>query len=336
LPYTPDESIEIDPDAVAQDIIRTLEDWREEKRSPKGKVDANVFCAGLYVTQALSGTYPLASSDYLTASQVKGASGENAKAILAEHGETRTFLREGGRTSRKTRPMAIELAELLNNHGSADELGWASEEERATVAWALQAWFVRQIQAEYFAKERVKAEISHDKPVRIAVLALLQSAGSRGGNSAGAVAQHLVGAKLVLRFPGREINNESYTTADQQTVRPGDFQVGDTAIHVTMSPGQALFEGRCKSNIRHGFRPRVLVPENRLLAARQLAETADIGDKVAVQSIEDFVGTNIEEMAGFEDQAIKSGLRLLLETYNARVESVESDPGLLVEIPANL
>jgi hypothetical protein len=39
----------------------------------------------------------------------------------------------------------------------------------------------------------------------------------------GPVAQYLVGAKLALRFPTEKIGNESYSTADVQLNRPGDF-----------------------------------------------------------------------------------------------------------------
>ncbi|NUT47703.1 MAG: DUF4928 family protein [Saccharothrix sp.] len=327
-----DESI--DPDVVVASIIRTLADWQEGKRCPKGKINPNVFCAGLYITEALRSKFPLSQSDYLTASQVKGASGKNAANILARHDETRPFLKEGGRTSRATRPTAIELAELLNSDDKADKLKQAPAEVLDHAGRALQAWFVRQIQTEFFAKERIKAEIRYDKPARVTVKAILEAANANGGNTAGAVAQHLVGAKLALRFPDVEINNESYTTADQQTDRPGDFHVGDTAIHVTMRPVSSLFETRCLHNINHGYRPRVLVPESDVAGAQLMAK--NVSDRIAVQSIEDFVGTNVEEMAGFTADGVKSGLRSLLEKYNERVLDKEPDPGLLIEIPMNL
>ena len=57
---------------------------------------------------------------------------------------------------------------------------------------------------------------------------------------------------------------------------------------------------------------------------------------MAVISIEDFVGTNIEEIATFTDKGIRHGLKELLMRYNKRVQSVEPDPALLIAIPENL
>ncbi|MCK1843499.1 MULTISPECIES: DUF4928 family protein [Micromonospora] len=321
---------------IVEDLINSLEDWRETKRNRKGAIDANVFCAGLYVTEHLGRHYPLSRSDYLSESQVKGAGGPQAQRILRKHGEERPFLKEGGRTSRMTKEIAVELVSVIDGHPRSDDLRALSEKELGQVATTLQAWFVDQIKVEYFGKQRLKTEFVPATPIKLVVAAVLRAAHERGGNTAGAVAQHLVGAKLALRFPALTIGNESYTTADAQTARPGDFLVGDTVIHVTMSPGQSLFEGRCKANRAAGYRCRVLVPEAKLAAALQLSELGQVGDYVAIQAVEDFVGTNVEEMAEFRDQSIRSGLRRLLETYNKRTAEAETDPSLLIELPENL
>ena len=55
-----------------------------------------------------------------------------------------------------------------------------------------------------------------------------------------------------------------------------------------------------------------------------------------MSSIEEFVGTNVEEIAAFAAPAIRSGLRALLQRYNQRVQAVEPDPSLQIEIPGNL
>lgn len=80
-----------------------------------------------------------------------------------------------------------------------------------------------------------------------------------------------MGAKLSLRFPELVITNDSYTTADQQTARPRDFKVGDTAFHITLSPTESLWSNRCRANLQHGFRVHVLVPDRLVDAARNLA-----------------------------------------------------------------
>lgn len=200
----------------------------------------------------------------------------------------------------------------------------------------LQKWFVGLIQREYFDKKRIAADIDSGKPAHQAIALLLESAAGRGGNTVGAVAQHLVGAKLALRFPTHEIGNDGYTTADLQTSRAGDFQVQDTVFHVTMSPGEKLLAGRCKDNIRNHFGPVVLVPDNKVLGARQIAETVGVLMDTSIISIETFVGLNVEEMADFSTSKIQGGFGCSWRRTTQRVGRVEPDPSLLIEMPANL
>jgi hypothetical protein len=103
-----------------------------------------------------------------------------------------------------------------------------------------------------------------------------------------------------------------------------------------MSPGEKVFSERCAGNLKNGFRRRVLVPENAVTAASQIARLTGLHKQVAVQSIEDFVGTNIGEVAGFTKDEIKTQLRKLLEIYNERIDVAEADKSLKIEIPTNL
>ncbi|MFI6575310.1 DUF4928 family protein [Nocardiopsis sp. NPDC050513] len=313
-----------------------LGDWYEERRDSSGNVNSNVMCAGLYMTEFLAVHFPLEKNDYTTKSQVKSASGKQAQRLLAQHGENRRFTSEGGRTSRATLNHADSLARLFNDRGVLAGLGECGEAERGAVAAHLQKWFVEKVREDYFGRRRIEADIDPDAPVRVAVASLIAAGRLRGGNTAGAIAQHLVGAKLKIRFPQENVNAESYTTADVQTGRAGDYQIGDTAIHVTMSPTEKVFAERCADNLRHGYRPRVLVPEDRVAAAVQLADNCDIADRVAIQSIEDFVGTNIEEVGGFSRDGIRDCLRELLDEYNARIERSEVDASLKIQLPENL
>ncbi|MFF8956807.1 DUF4928 family protein [Streptomyces sp. NPDC014894] len=333
-PHPEDVTAEVEDAAGV--LVDTLRTWYEGNRDAKGAVNANVMCAGLYVTEFLAQHYPLEPDHYLAPSQVKTAGGPQVQRLLAHHGETRTFTSEGGRTSRATIRHARAVADLLNEKGSETGLAGWTLAERTALASLLQAWFVGRVREDYFGRRRIEAEINPDNPVRTAVAALIEAGRQRGGNTAGAVAQHLVGAKLKIRFPDEDVNVESYTTADVQTGRAGDFQIGDTAIHVTMSPGEKVFTERCAHNLRHGYRPRVLVPDNRVVGATQIAQDLGLADRVAIQSIEDFVGTNIEEVAGFGKAAVRDRIRELLTEYNVRIEQAEADKSLKIEIPENL
>jgi hypothetical protein len=326
------------PQEIADLFLEDIEPWYDTKTTARGDINTNVMAVGMVMLDHMAVAFPLTEPVFVSAqaSQVKELGGAKIREILARYGETRPFRSEGGRTSRGSLVLAREFAALLNTSLAATPYMHASPAEQAFARQVVQGWIVVLLQDQYFNQQRIEAELDHRRPVKFAVKMLLAAARERGGTTAGAVAQHLVGAKLSLRFPDQEISNENSTTADQQTERPGDFLVGDTAIHVTMSPGDNLMSNRCKSNLQAGYRPLVLVPEDREAAARQLVDNAGLDDKVAVNSIEDFVGQNIEEIAGFSEPGIKTGLRALLEKYNERVQEVEPDPSLRIKIPENL
>jgi hypothetical protein len=151
---------------------------------------------------------------------------------------------------------------------------------------------------------------------------------------AGYVAQHLVGAKLQLRFPNITISNESASTADKPTNRQGDFTIGDTVFHVTVAPMQAVFE-KCKQNLTEGLKVYLLVPDGKLAAARQMAEEFCNGH-IAVESLESFVSQNIEEISSFSSHQLKTNISNLIKLYNQRVDAVEIDKSLMIELPSNL
>ena len=169
-----------------------------------------------------------------------------------------------------------------------------------------------------------------------AIHQILQIAKKSG--KSGPVAQHLVGAKLQLRFPDIEVPNNPASAADQQTGRAGDFQIGDTAFHVTVAPTRDNLFERVKENIQHGLRVYVVVPDEKLTTARGYAEEQLPGQasQIAVRAIEAFVAQNIDELATFAKGQLLQGFRALLEAYNRRVDAVESDKSVLIDIPATL
>lgn len=330
----PDEDETVDE--LAASLLEEISLWYETKRHNNGNVNTNVMSVGLAMTEHMTMDYPLEESDYLTNSQVKNLSGTRISNILKSHGELRPFRREGGRTSRGTIKNAKELASVLNCTPLRERLLDLESETRSQIASKIQRWFVQRIKDDFFDRQFIEAEIDPRKPICESVSAILTVARQRGGNTAGAVAQHLIGATLSLRFPKIEISNDSYTTADQQTSRSGDFQVGDTAFHITMSPSDQLLQKRCKSNLHDGYRSTVLVPSDRISAANQLADIAGITGQVSIVEIEDFVGTKIEEISNYESLSIRENLRSLLVRYNERVQAVEPDPSLQLSIPSNL
>lgn len=182
------------------------------------------------------------------------------------------------------------------------------------------------------AKEPVRFAFDQAKSTWQAISDLLGLA--RESGKEGMVAQYLVGAILALRFPELTVENLSYSTADNRLGRPGDFYLGSTAFHVTVAPMPAVFE-KCQKNIAEGYRVYLLVPDRAVIGARQTAEGIMSG-RIAVESIESFVGNNVEELAQFSKDRLKEGMKRLIDEYNRRVNEVETDKSLLIDVPKNL
>lgn len=259
--------------------------------------------------------------------QIKGASGAAVAVILAALGETRPFAKEGGRTNRggqgDIRPLFKSLASL--------KLESFSSEERNEVLTSFQAFLVERVR-DFHNRQKLKLVFDPKLSTWQIIHDLFETANSEG--KAGYIAQHLVGAKLQLRFPNIEISNESASTADMPTNRSGDFAIGNTVFHITVAPMEAVYK-KCKENIKDGLKVYLIVPDAKLAAARQLAEQYCNG-QIAVESLESFVSQNIEEMSVFVADNLKRSLVDLVSIYNERVNAVEVDKSLMIELPANL
>ncbi len=77
----------------------------------------------------------------------------------------------------------------------------------------------------------------------------------------------------------------------------------------------------------------MLVPYDKVPFATGLFDSEGLGNRVGVQSIESFVGTNIEEMCGFDGKDIKAGIARLIRRYNERIHDCETDKSLMVVEP---
>jgi len=284
--------------------------------------------AALHVLDSLKRTYDLNLTAHLApkGTQISGYGGPSVKRLLAEFNESRPFLAEG-RTNRGVVDDVRGLLEALRPV-KLDRLG---ESERTAILQLLQERIVDEIRA-FHSQERIKAEYDRSKSTWQSIHDLLILAKEVGKE--GQVAQHLVGAKLQLRYPKIKVENRSYSTADEQTRLSGDFRIGETIFHVTVAPNQGHFD-KCVRNLKQNLRVYLIVPERMAVGAKQLAEEAESG-RIAVLSVESFVAQNIDEITEFSSGAIADGFRTLLQTYNQRVDGVEPDKSMLIEIPENM
>ncbi|MEZ4552964.1 MAG: DUF4928 family protein [Dehalococcoidia bacterium] len=311
------------------EVRELVEKWFLANR---GRSTLGVANAGLMVLEYFRNKCPLEESDYLTpgGSQVRGLSGARALEIIRRFlPSARPVGTESGRTSRGTASSARNLASILND--LVEPGGDLTADERSRIANAGQEWLVAHPIQSYYQRQRLSPDINSSWSAHRNIQGILEAAGDRRG----IVAQHLVGAKLSLRFPGHQFPIHSYSTADAQTGRSGDFQIGQSALHVTVAPGQPLME-KCRSNVRDGLRVVVIVTEGTREGAKQLVATNDLSDYVTVTTIESFVGQNVDEISEFDSAIYPSTISDLLRRYNERIAAVEPDASLQIEIPKGL
>lgn len=147
---------------------------------------------------------------------------------------------------------------------------------------------------------------------------------------AGAVLQHLVGAKLDCALGVGNFEHNSFSTSDAQSGRAGDFFIGDVALHVTTAPGEAVI-GRCRDNIDDGHRPIIVTTSRGLSAAEVLAENAGLGDRIDVFEVEQFVALNLYELGKFAAAGRRTAVGDVVTRYNEIIENFETDPSLKIE-----
>lgn len=211
-----------------------------------------------------------------------------------------------------------------------------SDEEWGQIISVLRSKHSKRGLRDFFKHERIKFEYSPNRPIRSIIVDILGAAKARGQD--GYVAQHLVGAKLAIRFrhiPEMEVSNFPGSASDDQAGRAGDFEIGDTAFHVTVAPSEATIR-RCQQNLVNGLASVLIIPDARLAMARGIADQAGLLDDISVEALESFVGQNVSELGVFARDGLKRELALLLQVYNERVEATESDKSLMIEMPGNL
>lgn len=318
---------------VVESALKAIKAWHDELPNHSGGKARGSIAAGLVTLERLKECYVLDIDSHTAGggAQVSGLTPARLKKILSRFGENRRYLVEAGRTNRGARGDIGDLLEALEPLSLSD----LPKSKRASILDSMQEFLAERV-VEYFNQQRLKLTYHPADSTWYAVHQILLEA--KVSRKSGTVAQHLVGAKLQLRFPDIEVPNNPASAADQQTGRAGDFQIGDTAFHVTVAPSRDNLFDRVKQNIQQGLRVYVVVPDERVAAARGYAEDQLPGQhsQIAVSAIEAFVAQNIDELSLFSKGSLLKGFRALLEKYNQRVDEVETDKSVLIDIPTTL
>jgi hypothetical protein len=309
---------------INKNLALRLEKFKKENRATsKGSLSVLLTLT----RNASKMEFPLSADDFRTEKkgQVAGLGGGAVKTILKDHGIDRTLSEEGGRTSRGSMGLMEHYVTFLNTLYHEELLELSNVEK----------WWVENVK-KFFASQpiRVKADVS--KSLRQIIQDLLDAALERqrecsGTMVVGAVLEHLVGAKLSIALPEVEIPQKNFSAADAPTQAKGDFLVGDTAIHVTVAPAEALVR-KCKNNLGEGLRPLVVTTESGVGGIRALAENADIANRIDILEVGQFITINVYEWIGFRNQDRSLSLEKLVAVYNKIVEECETDPSLKISL----
>ena len=295
----------------------------ENKLTSKGKLAAILYVSRLAKKEGL----PLDSSVLVTdqQGQVLGLGKSAVQGILKEHGVSRVLAEEGGRTSRGSLGNMQKYVAFLNEMHVA---GLADTS-------AIEFWWIRRIE-DYFNAQPFKLKYDTGKSLRSMVRDLLNQAVKRqkatlGTMYAGAVLQHLVGAKLSLIMPEGAIRSHGFSVSDSVSARTGDFNIDEVSIHVTTAPSEALMR-KCEENLNAGVRPIIITTHESMAGAESLASIQGINGRIDILEVEQFIATNVYEISLFKTAARKITVERIIEKYNEIVEDNETDPSLKVLI----
>jgi len=308
-------------------LSRDQEDRLVEFVADNEGMRKGLLCVALVVTRRAQDVgLPMNEDSLLTVGggQVRGLGRAAVQSILNAHGITRVLAQEGGRTSRGSVGLTKAYAQFLNclhHDGNVD-------------LQAVESWWVARVR-EFFAAQPFVLNMDPNRSIRFVVQDLLRQAEQRQAEASGvmivgAVLQHLVGAKLALLL-GEQLPQHGASVADEPTGRTADFQLHDTAVHVTVAPTEALLK-KCRSNLEHGLHVIIITVSERTSMAEGLAQQEGIGDRVDVLDAEQFIAANLHERGKFDRTGRTTSAVALVEKYNEIVETCETDPSLRIAI----
>lgn len=306
------------------DLAVLLAAFRDEKRI-RGK---GALAVVLHLSRyAVENGLPLDAGGLVTegSGQVLGLGKGAVQRVLNDYGITQVLAEEGGRTSRGSLGIMQAYVEFLNELHS----------KRIADMGFIEAWWVDRVK-EHFSAKPFRLRFDAAKSLQAIIADLLAQAQKRqreatGTMYQGTVLQHLVGAKLELAMPELEIRHNGASVADAVSDRAGDFVLGDSIVHITTSPGEAVIR-KCKRNLEAGAKPIILTLAEGVTVAKALAENAGIAGRIDIMDAEQFLAANLHELSFFKATERPATLERLVEAYNRIVAEHETDPSLRIEM----
>lgn len=302
-------------------VEKIVADWLKS-RERGNKISRNTIAVGIVVLDHLRVHCPTNAADLFSKGGELKGSRSGLQDRLQRYGIPRNFLKEA--TTRQAHQDARALAEKLQYGRSLALLDRPSREEQIQAGLAL---LVGEAKA-WLSRQPIRVSCDRQQSPSSWVTSILEKAKGRSG---GVVEQHLVGAKLQQRHPDIVIPNHPSHAGDVQTGRSGDFPLQGISYHVTATDGKEAVE-RCRQNIGAGVHPVLLLPKRYVDKAGVYAEIAGIQNRISILAIEDFMAQNIIEMSTQQQRDFFSTLKAIVEEYNRRLEKVETDLSLKIDL----
>ena len=306
---------------IRQTSFDILEQWIASC-TRGGKVSRNTVSVGIVVLDQLRQNNLLSVDDVVSpGGEIKGAR-SGLGIVLEKYGITKNYLKEV-----TTRQGHQDGQKLFSEFKWGQILSSLSDTSREELIIDL-INELKDLALAWLHRQNLKLNIDRRQAPSAWINLIVENAKKRSG---GVVEQHLVGAKLEKRFSNIEIPNFPAHAADQQTSRVGDFVISELIYHVTATPSRRVIQ-KSAENIRAGLHPILLIPQEYEIRAIALAQDEGIDNEITIISIEDFVAMNIIELATDENKDFFCVLQEIVQIYNRRLEEVETDMSLRIEI----
>lgn len=302
------------------DVKEVVQNWlRACTRS--GKISRNTIAVGIVLLDKLREKCPISTAELFSAGgEVKG-SRSGLPRTLAKYDIPKRFLKEA-----TTRQVHQDGKFLIENLEYGKYLPRDAEKRDGELLAGIHLLITEA--HKWLARQPIKISCDRNLAPSSWITDILAKA---RGKSGGKVEQHLIGAKLKERHPNLTIPNYPSHAADLQTKRTGDFSLESVTYHVTATDGKEAIP-RCKENVESGVHPILLVPRESLVKAYARAEVEGISGRISILSIEDFIVQNIIELSTEHKKDFFSVLKSIIEEYNRRLEEVETDMSLKIEV----
>lgn len=289
------------------------------------------LCVALVITRyAIEHSLPLNSEVLITEGkgQVLGLGKSKVQSILSEYGIERVLAQEGGRTSRGSISNMQNYVKLLNELFSSGLLTTDALRD-------VEIYWIAQVK-QYFSGKPFNINLDASISLKSIIKDLIGQALKRQQDNpylqyVGAMLQHLTGAKLECALPEVKLSHHSFSTSDEQSLRPGDFYINDVAIHVTTSPSEALMH-KCLANINQNIKPVIVTLTSKVPVAEGLADNLGFKERLDVFDIEQFLALNIHELGAFSRSGHRQAISDIIERYNAIIDNFETDPSLKIKL----